>query len=241
MGKWDWGLSHNKLSLLSGTDACERCFFDHNKLKIERPKGIFPSLPNGIDDRTKAYFDRYRGSLPPILQGLLPGVLWGDAEQIRKVRHWNSNHKPTIPTPHGVASLIGAWDDVLQRRDSFLSIIDYKSKGEVPPAGYAERYYQTQADLYFVQAKLAGLNPHPETFFVFTTPEEFDRDYAIPDAVPIRFLVTVQVVIAHQEDGMDLIMKGTEILSGPRPLPGATCAHCAWAKKIADLESVPAA
>ena len=82
---------------------------------------------------------------------------------------------------------------------------------------------------------------HPETFFVFTTPEEFDRDYAIPDAVPIRFLVTVQPVIAHHEDGMDLIMKGTEILSGPRPLPSATCAHCAWAKRMADLESVPAA
>lgn len=241
MGKWDYSLSNSKLSLLAGTDGCPRCFFDHNKLKLERPKGIFPSLPGGLDDRMKAYFDQYRGSLPPILQGLLPGVLWRDADKIRKARHWRSNASPLIPTPNGTVSLIGAFDDILERHDGFLSIIDGKSRGSVPDPGYAERYGQMQADLYNLQMKMSGMNPHPETFFVYFTPAEFDSDYTLPDVLPLKFDVTVQRVIAHPEDGMDLIMKATEILAGERPAPDPKCAHCAWAKSIGDLEPVAAA
>lgn len=241
MAKWDYSLSNSKLGLLAGTDGCPRCFFDANKLKVERPRGIFPSLPSGIDDRMKAYFDQYRGGLPPILHGRLPGVLWGDTERIRKVRHWRSNASPLIPTPHGVVSLIGAFDDILERADGFFSIIDGKSRGSVPDAGYAERYSQIQADLYNLQMKLSGMNPHPETFFVFFTPQEFDTEYTLPDILPLKFDVTVQTVIAHPEDGMDLIMQATEILAGDRPAPSATCAHCAWAKTIGTMEQVATA
>lgn len=241
MGKWDYSLSNSKLNLLSGTDSCERCFFDHNKLKLERPKPIFPSLPGGMDERMKVYFDRYRGSLPPILQGLLPGTLWGTEEEIRKVRHWNSNMKPIIPTPNGVVSLIGAFDDLLARHDGFLSIIDYKTRSSIPEPGYADRYCQTQADLYYIQLKLSGKNPHPETFFVYITPQEVDPDYTIPDILPIKFDVTVQTVIAHHDEGMELIMKATKILSGSRPQPSNGCKHCQWARAIAELEPVAAA
>lgn len=241
MGRYDYSLSNSKLSLLAGSDGCPRCFFDHNKLKLERPKGIFPSLPGGIDDRMKAYFDQYRGSLPPILKGFLPGVLWGDADKIRKVRHWRSNVSPLIPTPNGTVSLIGAFDDILEREDGFLSIIDGKSRGSVPDAGYAEKYGQVQADLYNLQMKMGGMNPHPETFFVYFTPQEFDSEYTLPDVLPIKFDVTVQMVIAHPEDGMDLIMRATDILAGERPASDPRCAHCSWAKSIGDLEPVAAA
>lgn len=241
MAKFDFSLSHSKLTLLAGSDGCPRCFYLHCKDKLERPRGPFPSLPGGIDDRMKVYFDQYRGSLPPTLKGHLPGVLWGDADKIRKVRHWRSNASPLIPTPHGTVSLIGAFDDILEREDGFLSIIDGKSRGSVPPAGYAEQYGQTQADLYNLQMKMSGMNPHPETFFVYFTPQDFDSEYTLSDCLPVRFDVTVQTVIAHPEDAMDLIMKATEILAGERPASDPRCAHCLWAKSIGDLEPVAAA
>jgi len=129
-----------------------------------------------------------------------------------------------------VVSLIGAFDDLLERNDGFISIIDFKTRASIPEAGYAERYSQAQADLYLVHLKLSGHNPHPETFFIFCTPQECDQDYTLPDCVPIRFDVTVQTVIAHYEDGMDLIHEGAKILSGPRPDPGVNCGFCSWAE-----------
>jgi len=205
---------------------------------LERPKGPFPSLPGGIDERMKHYFDGYRGSLPPILKGLLPGKLWGQIADIKKVRSWQANGKPLCPTPHGVVSLIAAFDDLLERNDGFLSIIDFKTRGSIPEAGYAERYSQSQADLYLVHLKLSGRNPHPETFFIFCTPHECDQDYTLPDCVPIRFDVTVQSVIAHYDDGMDLITEGAKILSGTRPDAGVNCAFCLWAESQFQMRPV---
>ena len=40
-----------------------------------RPRGIFPSLPSGMDRVIKTYFDHYRGSLPPELVGEVEGKL----------------------------------------------------------------------------------------------------------------------------------------------------------------------
>jgi len=231
MGKWDISLSYNKLKLLVGDESCPRCFFDANKLKLERPRQIFPSLPNGMDDALKVYCDQYRGRLPPMLKGLLPGTLWNGEPAIAKFRHWRSNHAPLIPTPYGTVSLIGAFDDLLQRDDGFVSIIDYKTRGSRPDAGYYEKWYSCQADLYHVQLKLAGrLTPHPETFFLAFSPQECDADYDLPDGLPVKFDVTLQSVIAHYEDGMDLIHEGAKILSGKRPDPGVNCAFCSWAE-----------
>jgi len=49
---------------------CPRCFWLHINKRIHRPRGIFPSLPSGMDNVIKTYFDKYRkkGELPPELQ-----------------------------------------------------------------------------------------------------------------------------------------------------------------------------
>ncbi len=234
-GRFDVSLSNHKLSLLAGDEGCLRCFYDHCQLKVERPRGIFPSLSSGMDDRLKVYFDRFRGSLPPALRGRLPGVLWGDTAQIKKVRHWNSNTKPIVPTPYGVAGLIHAFDDLVQRDDGFVSILDGKTRGNKPEPGYAERYYQTQADLYHVHMKLGGMHAHPEAFFVFVTPLDCDPDYTLPDCLPIPFDVTVQRVLGHFDDGMELITQGMKILSGGRPAGNPNCPWCQWEQKRYDL------
>ena len=43
---------------------CPRCFWLHINKRIQRPRGIFPSLPGGMDLVIKDYFDcEYRGKI----------------------------------------------------------------------------------------------------------------------------------------------------------------------------------
>ena len=49
---------------------------------IHRPRGVFPSLPGGMDNLIKKYFDTYRlqNKLPPEIDGKVEGVLMADLE-----------------------------------------------------------------------------------------------------------------------------------------------------------------
>lgn len=49
---------------------CPRCFWLEKVRGIKRPRGIFPSLPGGMDRVIKVYFDHFRAKrmLPPELQ-----------------------------------------------------------------------------------------------------------------------------------------------------------------------------
>ena len=50
---------------------CPRCFWLDKVKNIKRPRGIFPSLPSGMDRAIKVHFDSFRtkGILPPELKG----------------------------------------------------------------------------------------------------------------------------------------------------------------------------
>ena len=72
-------LSPSKLGVLRD---CAKCFYDANMMSCPQPRGIFPSLPGGVDRVMKMYLDQYRGGLPPSLKGQIPGVLWGTVPEI---------------------------------------------------------------------------------------------------------------------------------------------------------------
>jgi len=69
---------------------CSRCFWLHYNERVKRPRGIFPSLPGGMDLVIKKYFDEYRGSLPPELEGKIKGVLMPDVNLMNKWRNWRT-------------------------------------------------------------------------------------------------------------------------------------------------------
>src|SRR3989344_1821817 len=56
---------------ISSLLECPRCLWLQMNENVKRPRGIYPSLPNGMDDVFKKYFDEYRGgdSLPPEIDG----------------------------------------------------------------------------------------------------------------------------------------------------------------------------
>lgn len=65
---------------------CPRCFWLDKIKGIKRPRGIFPSLPSGMDLVIKNYFDKYRlkGELPEEIKNKIKGKLFPDMETLKK-------------------------------------------------------------------------------------------------------------------------------------------------------------
>ena len=67
----------------SGTSyllECPRCLWLQMNENKKRPRGAYPSLPDGMDNVFKKYFDEYRkrGELPPEIEGKVEGQLYND-------------------------------------------------------------------------------------------------------------------------------------------------------------------
>lgn len=217
---FDYSLSPSKLGILR---ECPLCFWLHCKRKLERPRGIFPSLPGGIDRIMKEYCDRYRGSLPPELAGRIPGhKLWGTSAQIAKLRHWKSGLKAEIPTKHGVVSMIGALDDLLVDENGGYAPLDGKSKGDVPKDD-GSQYYQTQIDCYALILQENGLPPTGKGYLWYFWPVSLDGGVHA-----LRFDSTVYPLNASAQAARELVQTAAGILAGEAPDASPGCEHCSF-------------
>ena len=224
MAKADFSLSASKLGVFK---SCPRCFWLHMTKKIERPRGIFPSLPSGLDRIIKTCMDQCRGMMPDPLIGKVPGVLWGSVEEINKLRQWQSGMKPVIQTPHGSVSLIGAIDD-LAIEGGMYSPVDAKTKGSAVKDGDTERYYGHQADVYALLLRDTGRPPSGKAYFFNVWPLEAT---AMPGP-HIGFLFDYRVIEieAKADRAVELICAATKLLreapdAGPTAAPD--CEYCA--------------
>ena len=128
---------------------CPKCFWLEHVKDIHRPRGIFPSLPGGMDLLIKKYFDRYRnvGKLPPELDGKLDGAeLFADQELLNKWRNWRN--ALAYQDPESGATLSGMLDDLGLQPDKRLFVpLDYKTRGfDVKEGG--ENFYKNQLNCY---------------------------------------------------------------------------------------------
>lgn len=215
---WDVSLSASKLNVLR---ECELCFWLMVNKKIEKPRGIFPSLPGGMDRIMKEYCDLFRGGLPPELVARIPGhKLWGTPAQIAKLRHWKSGLKAEIQTKHGVVSLIGALDDLLVDANGGYAPLDGKSKGDVPKDD-GSQYYQTQLDCYALILQENGLPPTGKGYLWYFWPVSLSNGIG-----SIGFDSTVYALRASAEEAKALIEHAMTIIKGPQPSASEKCEHC---------------
>ena len=135
-------------SALSLYNDCPRCFYLDRKFKLPRPRGIFSSLPIGIDKILKEKLDTFRGSLPPQLQVKeLEGFELYTGSELSKMRNWKTN--PLKMKDAEGNTIVGAFDDLLHNPEKDLyAILDVKTKGSRPDQAYCEKYYQKQVDIY---------------------------------------------------------------------------------------------
>lgn len=202
-------------------DDCKFCFWLHYNKNIQRPRGIFPSLPGGMDLAIKEHFDHYRGDIPPELKGHVDGTLLRDLKLMNKWRNWRTGLRYTDESRD--AELFGAMDDCLTQGDIFIPI-DYKTRAGAPLDGHSEKYYQTQIDSYAFLLHANGYKTAGHAYLIYYFPEKAKEDGMVKFNIKVvKISVSTDRIKKKFEDAVDF-------LKGPMPKKGG-CEYCSYALK----------
>lgn len=198
---------------------CPRCFWLHYNEKVHRPRGIFPSLPNGMDLVIKDYFDKYRGELPPEIKDKVVGQLMPDVDLMNKWRDWRTGLEYHDEKRDAV--LFGALDDCLAKEDYYIPL-DYKTRGFSPKDGDSEKYYQTQLDTYALLLSENGYKTKDFAYLIYYYPEEVKEDGIVKFNIkPVKVNTDLERAKKTFEDAVGL-------LRGPIPKQHSDCDYCSW-------------
>lgn len=217
MGAKSIVLSPSSLSLYK---ECPRCFWLRMVKGIYRPDTIFPSLPGGMDNVIKTYFDTHRKrGLPPELEGRVQGKLFKDQGRMDLWRArtgglWFEDKKLG-------ARLMGLLDDCLVDKKKYIPF-DYKTRGW-PPKDDTSHYYQHQLDIY---SFLLDKNARPAESFAYLMywwPEE------VSEGGVVRFGLEAKRVETDMERAYKLFADAVLALRGDEPKPAKDCGFCKWA------------
>lgn len=217
-------LSNSKISVFRD---CPRCFWFQEVRKIPRPRGIFPSLPGGMDSVLKKWYDQHRanGTVPQeIAKQVPPGsYLFRDQAKIDKYRNWRSGIRFTVA---GV-QISGALDDILVMPDDTVSPFDYKTRGWAPKAG-APDYYGPQLDLYTLALRHEKYTVNDFGYLAYYWPSMAGTDVfdTTTDGTVVTFDVEVEKKSVSPFRAEDLIQAAKECLEGEIPIPSPACEYC---------------
>ncbi|PJE50498.1 MAG: hypothetical protein COV29_03765 [Candidatus Yanofskybacteria bacterium CG10_big_fil_rev_8_21_14_0_10_36_16] len=254
-----------RLSPTSGLNLyrdCPRCFWLAYNKSVHRPRGIFPSLPGGMDLVIKDYFDQYRGTkntkgqahsassgqvhsassgqaslfeetnLPPELEGKVEGKLMPDLKLMNEWRNWRTGL--VYKDDKLNAELFGALDDCMITEDGKYYIpLDYKTRGSAPREGDSERYYQTQLDSYGLLLESNGYPVANFAYLVYYYPEEVNRGGIVSFNVkPVKIMIDHERVRKLFEDAVNFLRND--------PLPEhhsrSECEFCVWNERMLEFD-----
>ena len=239
--------SSYRISATSGLNVyrdCPKCFWLLYNKKISRPRGIFPSLPGGMDEVIKKYFDTYRqtaAGLPPELAGQIEARLFADQALLDRWRNWRSGLSWSTVIKKGNraadVTLFGALDDCLvgERRlgrvkQEIFIPLDYKTRGSAPRPGDSERYYQTQLDTYTTLLHHNGYETGDQAWLVYYYPLSVKKNGQVKFQVKP---VAVPVSVGRLEK---MLAEAVEVLLGPSPLKHGLCEFNDWHRLVAEFD-----
>jgi len=203
-------LSNSTLNLFL---ECPRCFWLQRNKKIARPRGIFPTLPSGMDSIIKEYFHRYRklGTLPPLIENKVSGKL-ADISLNLSFTDQESDLKIT-----------GRLDECLQLEDGSLVPLDHKTRASLPEnQKYSQNYYQTQMDTYTLLLQKNGHLTKNLAYIVYYSPQPGELHRGIP------FVIDVHQIETYPERAFQLYQSAKGCLDGEIPDSSANCEFCRW-------------
>ena len=192
---------------------CPRCFWLQMARGIKRPRGIFPSLPIGMDSILKRYYDRFRkgDALPPLIAGRIPGRLAPEYPKSLSI------------APEGEYDLTGKLDDLLLLPDGRYAPLDHKTRASPPKEVHAS--YQTQMDIYAWLLAENGFPASEEAFLIYYYPLEGDLHDGFP------FGVTVETLRTSIERAKRAFANAVECLRQGLPALNGKCEYCLWARE----------
>jgi CRISPR/Cas system-associated exonuclease Cas4 (RecB family) len=206
---------------------CPRCFWLQINENIHRPRGIFPSLPGGMDLVIKDYFDKYRerNELPPELQGKVNANLLHDHELLNKWRNWRTGLEYTDESL-GV-TLFGALDDCLKEGEKYLPL-DYKTRGSAPKEGDSEKYYSNQLNCYALLLEENGYPVGDCGYLVYYYPEHVEeKGTVIFNVKPVKLKI-------NPDNARKTLTDAIKLLNGPIPPHHSECEYCLWGRNNGD-------
>jgi hypothetical protein len=212
--------SPSSLNLLKD---CPRCFWLHFREGVKRPRGIFPSLPSGMDRILKVHFDAFRDreELPPELAKLDGDVkLFDNAELLYE---WRNNFRGIKwEDPEG-NRLRGAVDNILQKGNKLI-VLDYKTRG-YPLKDDTAAHYQDQLDLYNFLLRKNDYQTANYAFLLFYHPDKVSES---GDVAFHADLVKMKVSVKNAEN---ILKKALAVLGGEIPKNSEECEYCRWVEK----------
>lgn len=205
---------------------CARCFWLEKVRNIKRPRGIFPSLPGGMDRVIKAYFDQFRAdrALPPELRDRseFNGVsLFDDHARLELWRNWRTG----LEYNEDGARLFGALDDLLVKDGAYIPF-DYKTKGSPANEDDSVKYYQTQLDCYALMLEANGMKTLGHGFLLYYSPKSVgEYGNVLFELQPIR-------ISTDPERAKELFRKSRAVVGEAAPRASTNCEYCGWLEKF---------
>lgn len=211
-------LSPSSLNLMA---ECPRCFWLEKHKVWERPEGIFPSLPNGMDGVLKRHFDKFRDKcdLPPEIRNHnhTKGLkLFNDVELLKS---WRNNLKGIRWTNKEGDVLFGAIDNLLIKGKKII-VLDYKTRGFAVKEDTAS-HYQNQLDIYNFLLRKNGYETEDYAFLLFYYPKEVLEEGAV---VFETLLARREIDIKNAEN---IFEKALKLLNEDCPKE-----RCKWCEKV---------
>jgi len=201
---------------------CQKCFWLEQVGGFHRPRGVFPSLPGGMDHLIKKYFDKYRlqGKLPPEIDGKVDGVLMADLDLLNKWRSWRTGL--IYKDIESGAILSGALDDLLANPEKGVYMpFDYKTRGYDLKED-SSSFYQNQLNCYALMLEANGLKTAGFGYLCYYIPKDVKEDGQV------RFEVTVKKMEVSPESAKKVFENALKLLKSSMPRTHSTCAYCSW-------------
>jgi len=215
-------LSPTSLNLMQ---ECRRCFWLSQHKIWWRPRGIFPSLPNGMDRILKEHFDKFMkgGEVPPELcdNNECEGMkLFNDEELLEE---WRNARKGLVWEDEKGNILHGALDGLLQKNKKLI-VLDYKTRGsdlnlENGMPDYF-KVYKNQLGIYSFLLRKNGYETEDYAFLLFYFPKEV---LETGEMIFNTRLVKIDFDIKNVEE---LFNKALEFLDQPCPTKAQGCEWC---------------
>lgn len=204
---------------------CPRCFWLDKIKGIKRPRGIFPSLPGGMDRIIKVHFDGFRakGSLPVELNKTdFDGVkLFADQTRLEKWRNWRTG----LEYRDGDGSILsGALDDLLVKDGKYIPF-DYKTKGSVTTEEDAVKYYRNQLDCYTLLLEENRLTTAGYGYLLYYSPKSAAENGAV------FFELQAIKIQTDKERAREIFRRAVSLLKGPEPACDRECEYCSWLER----------
>ena len=198
---------------------CPRCFWLDKNKRIKRPRGIFPSLPGGMDNVIKRYFDSYRlrGEMPPEIKGKIGGRLFSDIDTLEKWRNWRASDLCYKDYEYN-ARLVGALDDCIEDENRYIPI-DYKTRGSELSED-PRQYYQNQLDCYCLMLEYSGFRTKGIAYLLYYWPIE------VKEEGMVKFHVEPIKIETNIESAKKTVQDAAKLLSSPIPEANPNCEYC---------------